>query len=147
MTSEQALARLQRLCSRSEKCTADIQRKVREWEIPEKEVKSIVTQLQAGKYVDDARYARAFVCDKHKLAHWGIIKIKQALQAKKISAEIIGEALQEINASDYRKELQALLKRKSAALKAASPEERKVKLLRFAVGRGYEYAVVYELLQ
>ncbi len=147
MTSEQALARLQHLCSRSEKCIADVQKKLHKWEVPEKEAKAIVVKLLADKFIDETRYAHAFVRDKYRLSHWGILKIRQALQAKKISTPIIAEALKEIDANDYKKELLALLKRKNATLKTTtSSEELKVKLLRFAVSKGYEYNVVYDLL-
>jgi regulatory protein len=138
------LPRLQRLCSRSEKCAADIRRKLAEWRIPAPEAAVVLTQLQAQGFIDEARYARAFVRDKHKLAHWGAVKIRAALQAKKIPEATIAEALQEIDGENYRQTLIRLLQRKNATLQAASDAERKIKLLRFALSKGYDTEAAYE---
>jgi len=137
------LARLQHLCSRAEKCVADVQKKLLEWNVPAIEATAIIRQLQAQGFIDEARYARAFVRDKNGLAHWGRKKIGQALQAKKIAAALVEEALGEIDEEAYKKELEQLLKRKNAALKVPTNTERKVKLLRLALSRGYEYTLAY----
>jgi regulatory protein len=141
-----ARSRLQQLCSRSEKCVDDVQKKLNDWAIPAKEATAIIQELQAQGFVDEARYAKAFVRDKSRLLHWGTVKIKQALQAKKIPVSLITEALREIDAETYRHEFAQLLKRKAAILKAVPPAERHAKLLRFALGRGYEYHEAYELI-
>ncbi|MDR3134070.1 MAG: RecX family transcriptional regulator [Prevotellaceae bacterium] len=147
LSSEQALSRLQQLCSRAEKCIADVQKKLHDWNIPEKEISAIIKKLQAQGFIDEARYAKAFVRDKNRLSHWGTVKIKQALQTKKIPAALIAEALQEIDREKYQDDLVQLLQRKKATLKAASPAEAAAKLLRFALGRGYEYDAAQEAIQ
>ena len=143
----QALARLQQLCSRAEKCVADVQKKLQDWKVPANEVAPVIKKLQAQGFIDEARYARAFVRDKNGLSHWGTAKIKQALQTKKISPALISEALQEINREKYKNDLLQLLQRKEAALKAAPPVERMARLLRFALGRGYEYDIAQEAIK
>ncbi|MDR2358483.1 MAG: RecX family transcriptional regulator [Prevotellaceae bacterium] len=144
LSTGQALSRLQQLCSRAEKCIADAQKKLQDWKIPANEIPAVIKKLQAQGFIDEARYAKAFVRDKNGLSHWGTVKIKQALQTKKIPAALISEALQEINREKYKNGLAQLLQRKKAALKAASPAERTAKLLRFALGRGYEYDIAQE---
>jgi regulatory protein len=147
LSAEQALSRLRQLCSRAEKCIADVQKKMHDWNIPANEMPAIITKLQAQGFIDEARYAKAFVRDKNELSHWGTVKIKQALQTKKIPAALIAEALQEINKEKYKDDLAQLLQRKAATLKAASPVERVAKLLRFALSRGYEYDVAQEAIK
>jgi regulatory protein len=147
LSVEQALSRLQQLCSRAEKCVADVQKKLQDWKIPAKEISAIIKKLQTQGFIDEARYAKAFVRDKNGLSHWGTVKIKQALQTKKIPAALISEALQEINGEKYKNDLLQLLRRKEATLKAASPVERTAKLLRFALGRGYEYDMAQEAIK
>jgi len=146
MTAEQALSRLQSLCSRSEKCIFDISQKLRDWNISPTDEKIIIAKLQEQKFIDEQRFACAFVRDKSRLSHWGIAKIKQALQAKKISATIISTALQEIDMENYKKDLIALVARKNISLKAKNPADRKAKLLRFALSRGYDYQLSYEVV-
>ncbi|MDR1406253.1 MAG: RecX family transcriptional regulator [Prevotellaceae bacterium] len=140
----QALSRLQRLCSRAEKCIADVRKKLQDWNVPASEIPAIITKLQAQGFLDEARYAKAFVRDKNRLSHWGTVKIKQALLSKKIPAALVAEALQEIDREQYKTDLSRLLQRKAATLTAASPADRHARLLRFALGRGYEYDVAYE---
>jgi regulatory protein len=144
LSAEQALSRLQQLCSRAEKCIADVQKKLYDWKIPASEMPAIIKKLQAQGFLDEARYVKAFVRDKNGLSRWGTVKIKQALQTKKIPAALITEALREIDKEKYKSDLVQLLQRKAATLKAVSPAERVVKLLRFALSRGYEYDVAQE---
>ncbi|MDR2801894.1 MAG: RecX family transcriptional regulator [Prevotellaceae bacterium] len=139
LSVEQALSRLRQLCSRAEKCASDAQKKLHDWKIPANEIPAIIKKLQVQGFIDEARYAKAFVRDKSGLSHWGTVKIKQALQTKKIPAALITEALQEIDREKYENDLVQLLQRKEAALKAASPAECAARLLRFALSRGYEY--------
>jgi regulatory protein len=136
---EQALQRLQRLCSRAEKCVADVRRKLSDWEFAPGEAAAIVVQLQAGGFVDEQRYAKAFVHDKITLSRWGTLKIHKALKNKKIDDEIIREALRGVDKLTQEQALACLLSHKSKSLTADPPAARKVKLLRFAIGRGFEY--------
>ncbi|MDR2449184.1 MAG: RecX family transcriptional regulator [Prevotellaceae bacterium] len=136
---EQALSRLQRLCSRAEKCVADIRRKLLEWEFAPGEASKIIARLQADGFVNERRYAKAFVHDKITLSLWGVLKIHKALKYKKIDDEIIHEALSGIDKLTQEQALAYLLSHKNKCLKPASLAGRKIKLLRFAMGRGFEY--------
>jgi len=139
MTSEQALTRLQNLCSRSEKCMSDLRKKLTAWEIPAAEATKIVARLQADGFVDDRRYAKAFVRDKSRLSRWGILKIRNALKNKQIEDAIIKEALTEVDSLTVQNNLVYLLQQKKKSLKAIQPIEQREKLLRFALSRGYSY--------
>ncbi|MDR2361180.1 MAG: RecX family transcriptional regulator [Prevotellaceae bacterium] len=141
------LPRLQRLCSRSEKCPSDVRRKLAEWRIPAHEADALLQQLQAQGFIDETRYARAFARDKHRLAHWGAVKIKAALQAKKIPADAITEALREIDDTQSLHTLIRLLQRKKTALQAADDAERKIKLWRFAMSKGYDAETAHTALR
>jgi regulatory protein len=147
VTAQQALRRLQQLCSKSERCVSDVQKKLAAWHVAPEAWPTLVAQLQQQGFIDEDRYARAFVRDKHRLAHWGAMKIRQALQAKKIPAAAITAAMQEIDADTYQEELTRLLARKNASFKAGmSPADRKLKLLRFALSRGYEYELAKRII-
>jgi regulatory protein len=138
-TPEQVLSRLQRLCSRAEKCVADVRRKLSDWEVTPGEAAKIIAQLQAGGFVDERRYAKAFVHDKITLSLWGVLKIRKALKDKKIDDEIIREALGSIDKLTQEQTLAYLLSHKNECLNSISPADRKIKLLRFVMGRGFEY--------
>jgi regulatory protein len=79
------------------------------------------------------------VHDKITLSCWGVVKIRKALKDKKINDEIIREALGGIDKLTQERTLACLLSQKEKGLKSVPPAARKIKLLRFALGRGFEY--------
>jgi regulatory protein len=147
ISSEQALARLQRLCSRTEKCITDIRRKLMAWEFAPSEMPKIIAQLQADGFVDERRYVKAFVHDKITLSYWGVVKIRKALKEKKINDEVVNEALRGIDKLTQEKNLAYLLSNKNKNLKPGLAAARKVKLVRFALGRGFEYEMTIRTVE
>ena len=145
ISPEKALTRAQAICAKQERCSNDIRLKLIQWQIAASEAEKIINKLVSDGFIDDERYARMFVRDKSKFNKWGPIKISYTLKSKRIPDNIIESALQEV-ISDDDKSLKELLRRKLKNLKAKSPYELKVKLIRFGVSRGYEYEVVNKIL-
>jgi len=135
------------LCSKSEKCTSEILEKLKLWGLSSEESEPIIEQLVAEKYLDDERFARAFVKDKFRFNHWGKQKIAHMLQAKKISQEILQLAFEEIEDDGYADELRKLLTDKEKSIKAKDKYDKRNKLMRFALGRGFESNKVYEIFK
>lgn len=104
----------------------------------------IVETLVNEKYIDDLRYASAFARDKSSIAGWGETKIRYMLSAKGISREVVTQALEEIDASRARTRLEKLLENKLKTLK--DDPQCRLKMLRFALGRGYGYDEAAEAL-
>ena len=130
--------RLRGLCSRREYPSSDILKKaLTELDGDRKEAERIVSRLIEEKYVDDSRYAMAFARDKASIAGWGEVKIRHMLQAKGIPMDMINEALEEIDEGKATARLEKLLEVKSRSLR--DDPQKKLKLLRFALGRGYSY--------
>ncbi len=135
------------LCSKSEKCTSEIQEKLKLWGLSAEESDPVIKQLIAEKYLDDERFARAFVKDKFRFNHWGKQKIAHMLRAKNISHEILELAFEEIEEDGYSDELRKLLTDKEKSIKAKDKYDKRNKLMRFALGRGFESNKVYEILK
>jgi regulatory protein len=135
---EEAVARLESLCARAEHCTFELREKLWQWGIPAAEGEKIINQLKKTRYVDDARFARAFVNDKVRFARRGRLRIKQALEMKRIDAQIIADALDEIDQELYSLNLAYIIKQKAETIDDLSDINTRMKLLRFAVARGYE---------
>jgi len=146
LTSEQALSRLSRLCSRSEKSVFDIRKKLLEWDFPVQETEAIIKKLQLSGFVNDRRYAKAFVHDKSALARWGRLKIRNSLKNKQIDSSIINEALAALDNAIIKENLCRLLAIKKKSLASLPPAEQKIKLLRFALSRGYSYEEACEAM-
>ena len=94
--------------------------------------------------MDDRRYAAAFARDKASIAGWGAAKIRYMLAAKGVDREIIASALEEIDVNRADARLEKLMENKARSLK--DDPQRRIKLLRFGVGRGYGYEEVSSVI-
>lgn len=146
MTEEQALQKLAALCSQSEYCTSEMKEKMTRWGIDEDAQQRVVEYLVANRYVDDRRYARSFVNDKLKYNKWGPRKIEQSLWMKHIDESILREALDDVDNEEYISVLRPLLTSKRKTTKAETDYEMNQKLLRFAIGRGFTFEQVKEVI-
>ena len=145
-TVEEARLKAEAYCAMSEHCTDDVCRKLEQWGAPLAEFDSILEHLKKEKYVDDRRYAIAFVRDKYRFNQWGRIKIAQSLRLKQIGSEEIKLAMEEVDETEYLDILTSVIRRKLPAVKAVNDYERRGKLVRFAVGRGYEVEKILQCL-
>lgn len=146
------LSRLQNLCARQECCTRDLLSKAqkalagREGYIAAPDAaQRIVAALVEDGYADDRRYAAAFAREKASITGWGPVKIRMALSAKGISREMADEALLEIDSGRADAKLEKLLQTKWRTL-CDDPQGR-LKLIRFALSRGYDYESVRPLVE
>ena len=140
MTDQQKriLDRLRGLCSRREYCVADVLKKATDGlEGDRISAQEVVDVLVNEKYVDDLRYASAFARDKSAIQGWGEVKIRYMLSAKGVSRDVIDKALEEIDQDKADSRLEKLLQNKLKSLK--DDPQCRLKLLRFALGRGYSY--------
>ena len=124
-------------CSATEHCPFEDMTKLSQWGADEAMSERILLHLQKERYVDSARYCRAFVRDKYRFARWGRMKIVQALRMKHLSSEDIEAGMAEIDEEEYEKGLRDLLRQKSKSVSGRNEYERNTKLIRFAVGRGF----------
>lgn len=135
------LSRLERLCARAEYCSSDIRRKaLKALEGDAEAAERVVAALVRDRYVDDRRYAGAFVREKSALQGWGEAKLRFMLAGKGIDREVIADALTEIDADKAAARLDKLIAAKARTLEG-DPAIR-LKLLKFGLSRGYSYPEV-----
>lgn len=130
--------RMRDICSRREYSVSDIRKKLlKALDGDVTEAEAILEGLVRDRYVDDLRYASAFARDKSSIAGWGRIKIRYMLSSKGISGDVVEKALEEVDLPKSDARLDRLLECKARSL--AGDPQRRLKLLRFALGRGYTY--------
>ena len=142
MTKEEVLYKLAAYCSSAERCVQDVEKKLQKADLSQEDNQQILHRLQQEKFVDDRRYAFAFVNDKIRFNQWGRIKIAYELKKKAISSAYIDEALASIDEDEYINQLTSILKGKQKGLNAKDKRERYGKLFRFAAGRGFAPAEI-----
>ena len=145
-TEEEAFLQLAALCANAEHCQYEMLEKMKRWELSDEAQARVMARLIEERYVDDRRYARAFVKDKIRYNKWGRRKVQQGLWMKRIDKEIQDEVLDEIDEKEYLNVLKPLLKQKRKSIKANSDYELNQKLVRFAYGRGFTFDIIRQCL-
>lgn len=148
VSAKTARDRLEDLCARSEQSTFEVHRKLHAWGVSSSDSESIIEHLKANRFIDDARFAKAFTRDKWEFARWGRIKIRARLRALAIDPDLIDEALESIEETAYRRGLVELLAAKARALGVnAATFDGGTKLLRFAASRGFEPSLAIKAIK
>lgn len=139
ITPDQALERLEALCAKSERCTDELRRKLYTWGIAAEERERIIEQLERTRFVDDERFARAYVGDKWRFSRWGKRKIMAGLATKRITGAVAREAIEEeINAEEYYEGLLEVTRERLRRTDAPDDYERGMKVMRSLIAAGFE---------
>ena len=142
---EKVLDKMRNLCSRREYCRSDIMKKVLKALDGDRDgAEKIIETLVGEKHIDEIRYSSAFARDKSSIAGWGEAKIRYMLSSKGIPRETISLALEEIDEGKAAGRLEKLMENKFKSLK--DDPQCRMKMLRFALGRGYGYEEVSSVL-
>jgi regulatory protein len=141
------LQRAQRICSGREYCTGDIMALLERWGAKdEKDKADIIARLKEEKFIDDTRYCRAYSLDHFRQNEWGKVRISMMLKAKRLSDSDISSGLGAIDQEEYVELLKKLLDSQRKKIKAKNKFDLKGRLLRYALGKGFESHLVYEVL-
>lgn len=146
LSEQEVLLRLTTLCSTAEHCSHEMLEKMRRWDIADDAQARIMQYLTKERYIDDERYARLFALDKIRHNKWGRRKVEQAMWQKHIESRIQQEVLNAISEEEYLAVLKPLLKSKRTTIKASSSYEQNMKLIRFAIGRGFTMDIICQCL-
>jgi regulatory protein len=143
---KEALQNLRKICSKQEKCPADLLGLLKRWGVNRDQHQDILEKLRAEGFLNEHRYATAFVRDKMKFEHWGIIKIRYNLRQKGIAQSVCDQAIAAIDHDEYRVMVGRELGKKRRSLQGTS-REIWAKLARYGASRGYEMDVMQEFLR
>ena len=143
---QDAYLTLAALCAQAEHCQWEMTEKMRRWELSDEAQARIMERLVKERYVDDERFARAFVKNKVRYNKWGRRKVEQALWAKHIDEAIRQQVLDEVDDEEYIRVLRPLLQQKRKTTKANSDYELNGKLIRFAMSRGFTMDIIKQCI-
>lgn len=146
-TPQQAIASLMRLCARREYTTFDARRLMFRWGVDPSAHDQIVARLHKERFIDDARYAEAFVREKIKLSSWGERKIVAALRAKHITTEVINSILEQyVSREDSSERLTTALQRKLRTVKYKDTYDLRAKLMRYGASLGHDFDAIADCI-
>ena len=140
------LAKIMKFCAYRERTWKEVDMKLKEYLATDEIKQKIKTFLAEENFVNEERFANAFVRGKSSIKKWGKIKIKSELQRKRINPESFEEAFENINQDEYQERLKGLLETRNTKFKDETGYDRKVKLVRYGMSKGYESDIVWELV-
>lgn len=141
----EAKAKLEALCAYQERCQFEINNKLISWGFNEEERNQLISDLISNRFLDEERFASAYVSGKFRIKRWGRIKIKSHLAQKHISNYSIQKALKEIDGDDYYAALIHLAERKMNELfNEKDSWKKRAKLSRFLQSKGYENDLIQD---
>jgi regulatory protein len=141
-----ALNKAMAQCSRREFCIEDISNKLQLWDVEKNDTEKIIGILIKENFINESRYAIAFVKNKFNYNKWGKVKIAVHLRVKKLPPDIISSALDSIDNELYTKVLKELIANHRRAVKAKNQYDLKAKLLRYGLSKGFESSLLYNIL-
>jgi regulatory protein len=146
MTESEGKTRAEAYCSAAEHCRSEVRAMLERHGAERPDIERILDYLVREGFIDESRYAAAFVHDKVRFAKWGRVKIGQALWQKRIPDDISASALNSIDDEEYMAALKDVVKSKYRTVKGSTDYERKMKTMRSVCSRGYEPALVRKVL-
>ena len=142
-----SLSKSMALCSRREYCVNDIRSKLELWGVATIDIEKIIALLKTENFINEERFATAFVRDKFTYNKWGKAKIAIHLRMKRIQGDIIKSALDCIDDETYIRVLKDLIANHRRTVKSKNQYDLKSKQLRFALSKGFESSLVYDVLK
>lgn len=136
-TENELRTKAEAYCAKTERCPMEVEQKLDQWGADEEMKARILASLEKDRFIDTARYCKAFVHDKYRFARWGRNKIVQALRLKRLPPEDIRAGLEEIDEDEYSRMLREVLAQKEKQVTGRNDYECAMKLIRFAVSRGF----------
>lgn len=144
---KQGLAKAEHYCAYQERSQQEVRDKLYEWGLYPKDIEEIISQLIAGNFLNEERFARAYAQGKLRQNNWGKMKIKQGLKFKKVSDPLIKKALLSIDPDEYMNVLNRVIVKKSRSLTEKDSFKRNFKLKQYALGRGFEQDLINDVLK
>lgn len=146
LSEQQALHKIAAYCSKAERCEFEVKRKLEGWELDPIAINSIIVRLRNENFLNDERFTKAFIKDKIEFNKWGKIKISYELRKKSIPEFLINTCFADLESNIFDSPLLKILTNKIKSVKANNNYEKRIKLTRFALGRGYSYEEVQKCL-
>lgn len=142
----EAKNKIESFCAYQERCNQEVRIKLKSWNLYAEDVDILISDLITNNFLNEERFAEAYVSGKFRIKKWGRVKIKQHLKQKNISAYSIKKAIATIDEDDYLKTVKDLLESKSRLIKSKDKWDRMNKLKRYLASKGYETELVHEVV-
>lgn len=142
-----ALLKAESWCAYQERSQQEVRDKLYEYGLHQNDVENLISELITTNFLNEERFAMAYVSGKVNIKKWGRIKIKQGLKIKKVPDKLIQKALNSIDDDKYLSNLLATAEKKIKVLTEKEPIKRKFKLITYLQTKGFEKDLIFDVLK
>ena len=143
-TVDEALKRMERYCSYQERCHKEVIQKLYSMYMIPEAIDHIVVKLMQDNFLNEERYAKAFVSGKFRIKKWGKQRLTRELKQKDIGRTLINMALQTITDQEYLETFHTLAEKRAEGIKETHVLKKRKKLADYLFYRGWESHLVYD---
>jgi regulatory protein len=146
-TVDEATKVLEHFCAYQERCHKEVEQKLYNLKMIPEAKEQIMLHLLQHNFLNEERFAKAFVRGKFSIKKWGRIKIVSELKFKKVSTYNIKTGLQEIDEQAYLETLHKIAEKKLPLIKEPNSYKKRNKLTSYLISKGFESNLVYKIVQ
>ena len=143
LKEKNARQKMEFYCSYQERCHQEVQEKLYSYGLSEKERNQIIVHLIEHNFLNEERFARSFARGKHRIKHWGKIRIVNELKQRQISSPNIKCALTEIPEEEYQDTFDKLAEKHWETIRETNALKKKKKFCDYLLRKGWESNLVY----
>lgn len=143
-TLQEATKKLEHYCAYQERCHQEVRQKLEGMYMIPEAIDVIIVHLLEHNFLNEARFAKAFVSGKFKIKNWGRHRITYELKKKDVVKVNINQALSEIEDDEYLGVFNDLAEKRANSIKETNTFKKRKKLIDYLLYRGWESHLVYE---
>lgn len=143
----EARVKIAAYCAYQERCQEEVRTKLAEKGLFGDQAEELISHLIEEGFMNEERFAQAFVRGKFNLKKWGRNKITQELKLRKVSPNCIKSGMKEIDPEEYWQMLLRLVEKKSGFVKDPDQFKKKYKIQQYLIGRGFESDLVQSAVE
>jgi len=144
MTIKEAQQKLEHFCAYQERCHDEVVTKLYSLKMTPDEIDAVIVKLIADNFLNETRFACSFARGKHRMKHWGKIRIVNELKLRHITATNINIALKEITPEEYQDTFEQLSQKCWDSLTEKNFIKKRKKFCDYMIRRGFESNLVYD---
>lgn len=142
----EAKAKIEYFCAYQERSHSEVEKKLFDWGMDSEQRAILVADLISNNFLNELRFAEAYVSGKFRIKKWGKRKIILHLKQKQVSDYSINKAIQEIEGVEYFQTAEALVKRKYEEIHKGTKWEVRKKVISYMINKGYEADLIHQIL-
>lgn len=144
---KEAIHKIEHYCAYQERCHEEVIQKLRTMKMDNNEIDTIIVHLISANFLNEERFSCSFARGKHRIKHWGKIRITNELKAKKITQTLINTALKEITTEEYLTTFHIISERNWESIRERNAVKKRKKFCDFLLRKGFESNLIYEKLK